>query len=122
MPSDEAAATQVNSTWFSAVFNTGRLAEIFRAPDLHMVLFFALFILTDPPTSPPRTSDQIIYGVITAVATYAFFQFVGAVCFLLAGLTLANVWEAWRRQRAHFRRQRYLEHEKCRQQPHASGA
>jgi Na+-translocating ferredoxin:NAD+ oxidoreductase RnfD subunit len=29
-----------------------RVAEIFRAPDLQAVLFFAFFILTDPPTSP----------------------------------------------------------------------
>jgi len=119
MPPQETSAASANSNLFSAMFSAGRLAEIFRAPDLHMVLFFALFILTDPPTSPPRASDQIIYGVITAVATYAFFQIVGAVCFLLVGLMLANVWEAWRRLRAHSRRQRYLEHEKCRQPLHA---
>jgi Na+-translocating ferredoxin:NAD+ oxidoreductase RnfD subunit len=112
MPSEETGSTPANATWLSAMFSTGRLAEIFRAPDLHMVLFFALFILTDPPTSPPRTREQIIYGVMTAVATYAFFQLVGAVYFLLAGLTLANVWEAWRRQQAHSKRQRYLEHQK----------
>ena len=28
------------------------VVEIFIAPDLHMALFFAFFILTDPPTSP----------------------------------------------------------------------
>ena len=33
-----------------------RVAEIFRAPDLHAVLFFAFFILTDPPTSPIEVS------------------------------------------------------------------
>ena len=30
-----------------------KVSEIFRAPDLHAVLFFAFFILTDPPTAPP---------------------------------------------------------------------
>ena len=31
-----------------------RVAEIFRPPDVQAVLFFAFFILTDPPTSPVR--------------------------------------------------------------------
>lgn len=38
-----------------------RVAEIFRAPYVHAVLFFAFFILTDPPTSPvkyPRSDGR----------------------------------------------------------------
>jgi Na+-translocating ferredoxin:NAD+ oxidoreductase RnfD subunit len=73
------------------------LAEIYRAPDLHAVLFFAFFILTDPPTSPVKYPDQIICGVIVAVASYAFFEVVGAAYYLLAGVLVGNVWEAWRR-------------------------
>src|SRR5262249_28755670 len=30
----------------------GKVADIFRAPDLHAALYFAFFISTDPPTSP----------------------------------------------------------------------
>jgi enediyne biosynthesis protein E5 len=74
-----------------------RVAEIYRAPDIHAVLFFAFFILTDPPTSPVRYPDQIFCGVLVAVASYLFFQIVGAVYFLLAGVLVGNVWEAWRR-------------------------
>jgi len=73
------------------------LAEIYRAPDLHAVLFFAFFILTDPPTSPVKYPDQIICGIIVAVASYAFFEVVGAAYYLLAGVLVGNVWEAWRR-------------------------
>ncbi|WP_373068784.1 RnfABCDGE type electron transport complex subunit D [Gemmatimonas sp.] len=75
------------------------VAELYREPDLHAALFFAFFMVTDPPTSPPKARDQIVFGVITAVVSYSVFQLVGAVYFLLAGLLVANVWEAWRRYR-----------------------
>lgn len=79
------------------ISNPQRLAEIFRAPDLHAVLFFAFFILTDPPTSPVRYPDQIVCGILVALASYAIFQWLGAAYFLLAGVLIGNIWEAWHR-------------------------
>jgi len=73
------------------------VSEIFRTPDLQAVLFFALFILTDPPTSPVKYRDQLIFAVIVAVTSYAIFEWMGAVYYLLAGVLVGNVWEAWRR-------------------------
>jgi enediyne biosynthesis protein E5 len=75
----------------------GGVAEIFRTPDLQAVLFFAFFILTDPPTSPVKYPDQFVCGVIVAAASYAVFELVGAAYYLLAGALVGNVWEAWRR-------------------------
>jgi len=74
-----------------------RVAEIFRSPDIEAVLFFALIILTDPPTSPARYKDQWICGIIVAVISYAVFEIFGVVYFLLAGALAGNVWAAWRR-------------------------
>jgi len=74
-----------------------RLAEIFRAPDLQAALFFALIILSDPPTSPVKYRDQLICGILVAVVGYAVFEGAGVVYFLLAGVLVGNVWEAWRR-------------------------
>jgi len=82
----------------------GKVAEIFRAPDLHAVLFFAFFILTDPPTSPVRYPDQLICGVIVALASYAIFEWVGAAYYLLAGVLVGNIWEAWNRWHSFSRR------------------
>lgn len=85
---------------FTATAFVGRpqlVAEIFRAPDLQAVLFFAFFILTDPPTSPTKYRDQLICGALVAVVSYAVFEWVGAVYYLLAGVLVGNVWEAWRR-------------------------
>ncbi|MEQ1690839.1 MAG: RnfABCDGE type electron transport complex subunit D, partial [Gemmatimonas sp.] len=82
------------------VGDPARVAELYREPDVHAALFFAFFMVTDPPTSPPKPRDQITYGVLTAAASYAAFELIGAAYFLLAGLLVANVWEAWRRYRA----------------------
>jgi len=73
------------------------VAEIFRTPDLEAALYFAFIILTDPPTSPAKYPDQIVCGVIVAVVSYALFEWVGVVYYLLAGVLAGNVWEAWRR-------------------------
>ena len=73
------------------------VSEVFRTPDLQAVLFFAFFILTDPPTSPVTYSDQLVCGVIVAVVSYGVFEWIGAAYYLLAGVLAGNVWEAWRR-------------------------
>jgi Na+-translocating ferredoxin:NAD+ oxidoreductase RnfD subunit len=73
------------------------VAEIFRTPDVEAALYFAFIILTDPPTSPAKYPDQIVCGLIVAVVSFAFFEWAGAVYYLLAGLLAGNVWEAWRR-------------------------
>jgi Na+-translocating ferredoxin:NAD+ oxidoreductase RnfD subunit len=84
--------------------NPGLVAEIYRAPDLHAALFFAFFILTDPPTSPVKYPHQLLYGVIVAVASYVIFEKVGAVYYLLAGVLVGNLYEAIRRWVASARR------------------
>jgi Na+-translocating ferredoxin:NAD+ oxidoreductase RnfD subunit len=73
------------------------VAEIFRTPDVEAVLYFAFFILTDPPTSPAKYRDQLICGLIVAIVSYALFELAGVVYYLLAGVLVGNVWEAWRR-------------------------
>jgi len=73
------------------------VVEIFRTPDLQAVLFFGFFMLTDPPTSPSRSRDQAQFGAIAATASFAVYELFGAVYFLLAGLLVANAWEASRR-------------------------
>lgn len=75
------------------------VAEIFRSPDIDAVVYFALVILTDPPTSPAKYSGQWIFGVIAAAVAYAVFMVFGVAYFLLAGVLAGNIWEAWRRVR-----------------------
>lgn len=79
------------------IVEPAEVAEIFRAPDLNAALFFAVFMLDDPPTSPVRPVDQLQFGVIVAWVSYLVFVRLGAVYYLLAGLLVGNLWEAWRR-------------------------
>src|SRR4029079_10407879 len=50
------------------------VAELYRARDAHAALYFAFFMVTDPPTSPPKPRDQILFGIITAAASFAVFE------------------------------------------------
>jgi len=77
-----------------------RVSEVFRTPDLQAALYFAFIILTDPPTSPTKYREQVVCGVIVAVTSYAVFEWLGAVYYLLAGVLVGNVWVAWRRVNA----------------------
>jgi Na+-translocating ferredoxin:NAD+ oxidoreductase RnfD subunit len=86
------------------VGDPARVAEIFRPPDLQMALFFAFFILTDPPTSPVKYRDQVTCGAIVAIVAFAVFEGIGAAYYLLAGVLVGNLWEAWRRVRMRRRR------------------
>ena len=81
------------------------VAEVYRAPDLHAAVFFATIILTDPPTSPAKSRDQIVCGAIVALVSYAVFMRLGVAYYLLAGALAGNVYEAWRRvnRRSHDR-------------------
>ena len=74
-----------------------RVAEVYRTPDVQAALFFAFFMVTDPPTSPPRPRDQTVFGVICGAASFAFFETIGAAYFLPAGVLVANLWDGWRR-------------------------
>jgi Na+-translocating ferredoxin:NAD+ oxidoreductase RnfD subunit len=82
------------------------VAEVFRTPDLQATLFFAFFMVDDPPTCPIRYEDQIPFAIIVAIASFAIFVLVGAVYFLPAGLLVANAWESGRRQLVHMTRHR----------------
>lgn len=79
--------------------NPAHVEAMYRAPDLHAALFFAFFMVTDPPTSPPKHRDQVVFGAIVAVVSFGVYETVGWVYYLLAGLLVGNVWEAVRRFR-----------------------
>lgn len=73
------------------------VAELFRAPDANAALFFAGFMLTDPPTSPTRPRDHVAYGIIVAIAAAALYLAFGVLWFLPGALLVGNLAEAARR-------------------------
>lgn len=90
------------ATYFAAfaaasVFEAATVAEMFRPPFVQSALFLAFFMLTDPPTSPNRLGDQLIFGLVAALMAFVS-QLVGAgQVYLLLGVLAANVWLAMHR-------------------------
>ena len=82
------------ATAASFVGEPSDFASLFRAPDLQAALFFAFFMLDDPPTSPVKYRDQAVFGVLVAVAAFAGFEAFGWLYYMLAGLLIGNAWWA----------------------------
>ncbi len=80
-----------------ALVQPAAVAAMFRAPFVHAALFLALFMLTDPPTSPGRDLEQVwVGGLVAVVACVA--QVLGAgQAYLLIGLLAGNAALAVRR-------------------------
>jgi Na+-translocating ferredoxin:NAD+ oxidoreductase RnfD subunit len=80
-----------------ALFSPAAVAEMFRAPFVQSALFMALFMLTDPPTSPSRYTDQVWIGALAGI-TSCVAQLMGAgQAYLLIGVLGGNVALAARR-------------------------
>lgn len=72
--------------------------DAFREPMTGAAVFFACFMLTDPPTSPARPRDQVWFAIIAAAVSVACLAVnIGGVYYLLIGLLAANIFEGSRR-------------------------
>jgi Na+-translocating ferredoxin:NAD+ oxidoreductase RnfD subunit len=65
--------------------------EIFRIPFINAVLFLSFFMLSDPPTSPGKYREQILFGMAAAITSVVVNVWIGGLSFLLAGLLVANL-------------------------------
>ena len=79
--------------------NSPLVVEAFRVPYLNTALFFAAFILSDPPTSPAHYREQIVYGIGVAALSVALQLAFHPQYFLLGGLLIGNAVFAWWRSR-----------------------
>jgi Na+-translocating ferredoxin:NAD+ oxidoreductase RnfD subunit len=73
------------------------VAEMFRAPFVQSAVFLAMFMLTDPPTSPGRYVEQVWFGALAATSACVA-QLMGAgQAYLLIGVLVPNAaLAAWR--------------------------
>ena len=79
------------------VIQPNLVAEMFRAPFVQSAVFLAVFMLTDPPTSPGRYTEQVWFGALAAV-TACVAQLMGAgQAYLLIGVLVPNAALAARR-------------------------
>lgn len=81
------------------LFHTGDAGNALRAPFINAVLFCGFFMVTDLPTSPAKTKDQLVFGVLASVVGALVYGLFGGLMYLFIGLLCANLY--------HFLRTRY---------------
>jgi Na+-translocating ferredoxin:NAD+ oxidoreductase RnfD subunit len=90
-------ATYFGLFTLAGLIDAPAVAEMFRTPFVQSALFLALFMLTDPPTSPSRYADQVWMGALVGV-TSCVAQLLGVgQAYLLVGVLAGNVALAARR-------------------------
>jgi Na+-translocating ferredoxin:NAD+ oxidoreductase RnfD subunit len=77
-----------------SIWHVGDVNEVFRVPFINSALFLAFFMVTDPPTSPGKYRDQIIFGAIIAIVSVTINIKLGGLSYLLVGLLTANLCHA----------------------------
>lgn len=77
--------------------NPASVTDIFRAPFVNAALFFGFFMVTDPPTSPVRFPEQVVFGGLVAAASYLIYMRTHGLYFLLAAVLIGNaLYALWR--------------------------
>jgi Na+-translocating ferredoxin:NAD+ oxidoreductase RnfD subunit len=66
------------------------VADLFRPPFVNMALYFAFFMVTDPPTSPVPFPAQIWFGAGVAAISVGAYLATHGLYYLLAGILIAN--------------------------------
>ena len=81
-------------------FNIGGAVDALRPPFINATLFFGFFMLTDPPTSPGKDRDQIMFGVITALSGTVIYGLFGGLMYLFIGLLIGNFYSFQKKRSA----------------------
>ncbi|MEE6450885.1 RnfABCDGE type electron transport complex subunit D [Gottfriedia acidiceleris] len=73
------------------LFHIGDASDSFRSPFINASLFFAFFMLTDPPTSPAKDKQQVFFGFICALVGVSIYTLFGGLTYLFTGLMVGNI-------------------------------
>lgn len=80
------------------LISIGDAADALRPPFINATLFFAFFMLTDPPTSPAKYKQQIYFGVLAAVSGVIIYGLFGGLTYLFIGLFAGNFYNYWNKR------------------------
>ncbi|MDN3953584.1 RnfABCDGE type electron transport complex subunit D [Sporolactobacillus laevolacticus] len=75
------------------ILNIASVSDAFRMPYINAALFLGFFMLTDPPTSPAKYRDQVLFGIIAGVVSGLSFLYISKLSYLLFGVLIANLWK-----------------------------
>jgi Na+-translocating ferredoxin:NAD+ oxidoreductase RnfD subunit len=84
-------------TYFVILFvmwylHIGDVPDALLPPFINATLFFAFLMLTDPPTSPAKDKDQIIFGILTAAVGSVVYGLFGGLMYFFIGLLVGNLY------------------------------
>jgi Na+-translocating ferredoxin:NAD+ oxidoreductase RnfD subunit len=78
------------------IFHAGDAADALRSPFINATLFFAFFMLTDPPTSPAKVKNQIVFGTLAALVGVIDYALLGGLMYLFIGLLIGNLYHLYK--------------------------
>ncbi|MFD1175454.1 RnfABCDGE type electron transport complex subunit D [Paenibacillus puldeungensis] len=78
--------------------NAGNAFDGLRSPFINAMLFFGFFMLTDPPTSPAKPKDQVVFGILVALVGTTVYEQFGGLMYLFVGLMAGNLYH-WAKAR-----------------------
>jgi Na+-translocating ferredoxin:NAD+ oxidoreductase RnfD subunit len=82
--------------YFMGTRHIGNVPDALLPPFINATLFFAFLMLTDPPTSPAKVKDQIIFGTLTAAVGAVIYGYFGGLMYLFIGLLVGNLYHLLR--------------------------
>ncbi|AZU60117.1 RnfABCDGE type electron transport complex subunit D [Neobacillus mesonae] len=78
--------------FFMGLLHIGDASDALRPPFINAALFFAFFMLTDPPTSPAKNKNQVIFGILAAVSGTIVYGLFGGLTYLYIGAFIGNLY------------------------------
>lgn len=90
------------------IFNVPGAGDALRPPYIHAALFLSFFMLTDPPTSPAKYSEQILFGFLAALIGGVAYLYFSKLSYLLIGLLAANGLKALMPRQNRYNRGRHV--------------
>lgn len=84
--------------FFMGYFQVGDAVDALRPPFINATVFFGFFMLTDPPTSPAKYKNQILFGVISAISGIVVYGMFGGLTYLFFGLFMGNLYNYWHKR------------------------
>jgi Na+-translocating ferredoxin:NAD+ oxidoreductase RnfD subunit len=82
--------------FFMGYYHVGDAFDALRPPFINAAFFLGFFMLTDPPTSPAKVKDQIIFGILAAAVGNVVYGLFGGLMYLFIGLLVGNLYHLLR--------------------------